>query len=117
MTACYRPDTRHAALEQSPQKNKALFVSVLNNENASFELRQTALSTLVKIDPLLAESTTVTWLGKVSASQKSNLVSTLSSTPQGADILLTLLDTPSLALKDFTLPIAERTANSRKKRG
>lgn len=103
------------ALEQSPGKNKSIFVSVLNNDSASFELRNIALKALVTIDPPLALTTVTSWFTQATTSEQSALIDNLSSTPQGSALLLQLLDDKVLKMDHFKLASAERINNSLKK--
>ncbi|NWK55289.1 c-type cytochrome [Verrucomicrobiaceae bacterium N1E253] len=103
------------AMEHTGGKNKDLLADLLKDKSTSFGLKKLALASLAKQDSKFATRVTSDLLSSINPAEKSDLVSTLSASPQGGGILLQLLSQKQLKESDFTLSQAERIHQSHRK--
>lgn len=102
------------ALENNPVLNKDIFARAVKNQKLSFSVRVAALGSLAKADKGAALGMAQQWVPGLSAAQKSELVTALSASGQGAALLVDMFEKKRLALASFDLPAAERIRNSNK---
>ncbi|HTN06225.1 PVC-type heme-binding CxxCH protein [Agriterribacter sp.] len=102
------------ALENNPALNKEIFARAVRNQKLSSGIRTAALASLAKADKTSALSIARQWVPQLSAAQKSELVTGLSASEEGAGLLMDMYEKKQLALASFDLPAAERIRNSHK---
>lgn len=102
------------ALENNPELNKDIFARAVKNQKLGFSVRAAALGSLAKADRGAALGIAQQWVPGLSAAQKSELVTALSASGQGAALLVDMYEKKRLALASFDLPAAERIHNSNK---
>lgn len=107
------------SLAAEPKKNEALLVKILNNTSLSFETRTYALNVYAIANPPAALKTLTQLLPKLDQDQKKQIATVLSSSNQGAGLLMNVHDKKLLETQAFNLSSAERThaANKNDPRG
>ncbi|MFH5834172.1 c-type cytochrome [Halalkalibaculum sp. DA384] len=100
-----------AALENQPKENKAVFTQIFNNETLDFDTRVNALHNMVKADAEVGSQAVQSWISELGTGQKQELTSVLSTSDQGASLLLGLYERGRIDTEAFDLPTAERISN------
>ncbi|MBO9611268.1 MAG: HEAT repeat domain-containing protein [Dyadobacter sp.] len=101
-------------LETDAAQSEPLFLKMVSNKNFGFDIRAAALGSLAKANPAKARQAAAQWLPALNDSEKKDLATVLSSSPQGAGLLLALHEKKQLPLSAFDLPAAERIAGATK---
>lgn len=102
------------ALEVTPKKNQSVFAKLVQDKKNSFEVRAIALNSLAKIDLAAGQRAALQWAPTLSPTEKSELATILSSSVQGAELLLTLHEKKLMNMASFNLASAERIVNVKK---
>ena len=100
------------ALENNPKANQEVISQIFQNEKFSFDIRAAALHSLSKASPPAGLTALQKWIPKLSGPQKSQLVTILSGSSQGAGLLMHVYDKQLIDFVDFDLSAAERVHNS-----
>ncbi|QEC52779.1 putative heme-binding domain-containing protein [Anseongella ginsenosidimutans] len=96
------------ALEARPGANEAVFSRIVKDDQFSFALRSTALHHLAKANQQSAFSVLKSWLPGLDTTQAGKLAETLSGSPQGAALLVSVYEKKLLPARAFSLSTAER---------
>lgn len=99
-------------LENEPQKNRAAFIRIAQNNNINTDLRISALHNLCKSDTEGALAIIHDQLQSFDDSQKKALASALSSSKEGSAVLTSLYADKRLATEAFDLAAAERLSEN-----
>lgn len=111
-----KPDTKTIglalrALEVNASSNKNVFLQLTQNSKLSFEARVAALHSLTKVDKTAAQLELTKWISNLKEEQKKEIVSVLSGSRQGADLLIDQYNKKRITAKTFSLSAAERIYN------
>ncbi len=99
-------------LEQDIRANKNAFLQTAENANINFNIRSTALRSLLGVDPSAATRMIKKILPEIKEEEKRNLVSTLSGSLPGIALLKSLFAGGQLDANSFSISAAERIRNA-----
>jgi putative membrane-bound dehydrogenase-like protein len=100
------------ALENDLEANKTALQQIAQNKQFAFGVRVTALQSLAKADAAMAQKSLQQWIPSFTDEQKRSLVTSLSASKQGADLLTQLYNKKLIGNKAFTISSAERLFNA-----
>jgi putative heme-binding domain-containing protein len=101
-------------LEINPKASQEVFMRIVQNKKLSFEVRAAALNSLSKASPREGELALIKWIPDLQATEKTELVSILSSSSQSAAVLMNVYGQKGLDMSAFNLSSAERIVNTHK---
>ncbi|MDQ6480188.1 HEAT repeat domain-containing protein [Dyadobacter sp. LHD-138] len=105
------------ALEINPKANRDIFSKIVLNKNLSFDVRAASLNSLSKADPDAGQKASLKWIPELNPAEKGELATILSSSSQGAGLLMHAHEKKIIDLSAFDLSTAERIVNSDKTDG
>ena len=100
------------ALEINPKASEDVFMRIVQDKKLSFEVRAASLNSLSKSDPAAGQQALLKWIPDLKATEKTELVTLLSSSSQNAGLLLNVYEQKGFDLSAFTISVAERIANA-----
>ncbi len=100
------------SLESSPKASREVLPGVVQNRSLGFDVRLTSLHNLVKADRSAGQQALIRWLPDLTGTEKEELVSRLTASREGAELVLLLYEKKRLDFPAFTRPSAERLVNS-----
>ena len=100
------------ALEINPKASEDVFMRIVQDKKLSFEVRAASLNSLSKSDPAAGQQALLKWIPDLKATEKTELVTLLSSSSQNAGLLLNVYEQKGFDLSAFTISVAERIANT-----
>ncbi|GGB76864.1 PVC-type heme-binding CxxCH protein [Dyadobacter sediminis] len=103
------------ALDTDPKENQETFLKMVGNRKMSFDVRAAALSSLLKADREAGRQASLQWIPELDADEKKELASMLSSSGDGAALLVQVHEKKLMDLSAFDLSTAERIVNADKK--
>lgn len=80
----------------------------------SFEVRAASLNSLVQADSLAGQEASLNWIPNLSNTEKEELASVLSSSSQGASLLVNVYEKKLIDMSAFDLSTAERIVDNNK---
>ena len=98
-------------LDVKLKTNQKVFSGIAENKKLSTEIRAYALNNLAKTEPVLAQQALMKWAPTLNPVEKVELVSALSGSIEGADLLIAAFEKKAIGVSDFTLSSAERIVN------
>lgn len=102
------------AMEIDPKANQEIFSNMVRNDKMSFEVRAAALSGLLKADRIAARKASLQWIPELDPAMKKELATILSSSGEGAGLLVNVHEAKLMDLSAFDLSTAERIVNADK---
>lgn len=102
------------ALEVSPKENQQVFSRMVEDKKLSFDVRAASLNNLSKTDPAAGQQASLKWIPDLNAREKEELASILSSSSQGAGLLVAMHEKKLMDLSAFDISSAERIVNANK---
>jgi putative membrane-bound dehydrogenase-like protein len=100
------------ALETDSKQGQEVLLSVIQNPNLSFGTRAVSVSNLTRVNPKEAQAVLLRLLPKLSPNEKTELTKVLSSSKEGAGLLVDSYAKKQLGLSNFDMSSAERVVAS-----
>jgi putative heme-binding domain-containing protein len=102
------------ALETDAKANLGIFENMVQNKKLSFDIRALSLASIVKTDQVSGQKLLSKWLPLLQSPEKRELVSILSGSVQGAELLKSEFERKQVNTDAFSLSSAERVVNANK---
>ncbi len=101
-----------AVLENNSKLYQQEFVRVFQNEKFDFDIRSSALNSILKTDQKAGLSKLENWIPQLNSERKKSLVNSLSNSNQGAAVILKLFTKGVIKLDEISHGTAERIYNT-----